>query len=162
LHLFRGATVEQVSVQGPADVWPWVQAQLERDAALQAKTLLSIITIALCAVVCGASSWNEMAEFGQGREEWFARFLPLPHGIPSHDTCNRVCAALDSGQFRTCFSQGMAAVAGVLPTQVIALDGKTLRGIHGEAVPGVHLVAAYAPGRGTVAAQKGDRIKTLN
>jgi predicted transposase YbfD/YdcC len=118
--------------------------------------LLSIVTIALCGVLCGASSWDEIAEFGEGREEWFARFVPLPHGIPSHDTFNRVFAALDPRQFRACFQQWMQAVAGVLPTQVIALDGKTLRGsrdpANGRAA--IHMVSAWATANQLVLAQE--------
>jgi hypothetical protein len=40
-------------------------------------------------------------------------------------------------------------------TQQLVLDGKALRGIHGEEVPGVRLVALYAPEAGLVLAQKG-------
>jgi hypothetical protein len=52
---------------------------------------------------------------------WFATFLDLPHGIPSHDTFNRVFAALDPVQFRACFLHWMEAVAAVLPTNLDAL-----------------------------------------
>ena len=34
------------------------------------------------------------------------------------------------------------------------MDGKTLRGIHGEQLPGVHLVAAYAHQSGIVVGQQ--------
>lgn len=127
-----------------------------RVARTRLHPLLSVVTIALCAVVCGATSWNEIAEFGEGRAAWFARFLPLPHGIPSHDTFNRVFAALDPGQFRACFQQWTQAVAEVLPTQVIALDGKTVRGsrdaVHGT--PAIHMVSAWATANRLVLAQE--------
>ena len=45
--------------------------------------LLDIIVITLCAVICGADNWVEIEEFGKAKEEWFRRFLKLPHGIPS-------------------------------------------------------------------------------
>ena len=57
--------------------------------------LLDILAIAICAMICGAEHWNEIAEFGRIRREWFARFLELPGGIPSHDTFARVFARLD-------------------------------------------------------------------
>lgn len=108
--------------------------------------LLSIVVIALCAVISGAESWDDIEDFGEIRAEWFASFLDLPHGIPSHDTFNRVFAALDPAQFRACFLAWMQAVAGVLPTQVIAVDGKTVRGSH-DAADGkaaIHMVSAWA------------------
>jgi hypothetical protein len=92
--------------------------------------LVCILTIARCAVVCGAESWDDIAAFGAAKEAWLASFLALPHGIPSHDTCNRVFAALDPKQFQACFVAWMKAVAPVLPAQVIALEGKTVRRSH--------------------------------
>src|SRR5579883_366757 len=117
--------------------------------------LLSIVTIALCAVLCGAESWDEIAAFGEARAAWFGSFLALPHGIPAHDTFNRVCAALDPNQFRTCFLHWTTAIAGVLPAQVIAVDGKTLRGSHDRAAgtPAIHLVSAWATANRLVLAQ---------
>src|SRR5579875_1365250 len=57
--------------------------------------LVSIVVIALCAVICGAESWDEIAAFGEAKQTWLESFLDLPNGIPSHDTFNRVFAALD-------------------------------------------------------------------
>ncbi len=66
--------------------------------------MLDIIVITLCAVICGADNcgadnWVEIEEFGKAKEEWFRRFLKLPHGIPSHDTFGRVFSLLDPEQF---------------------------------------------------------------
>ena len=55
--------------------------------------LLDMLVIAVCAVLCGADDWEGIAEFGRVKEQWFARFLPLPSGIPSHDTFWRVCGS---------------------------------------------------------------------
>ena len=57
--------------------------------------LEDIIVIAVCAVICSADDWMEVAEFGEAKEPWLLTFLELPHGIPSHDTFNRVFAALE-------------------------------------------------------------------
>jgi hypothetical protein len=108
--------------------------------------LLGIVIIAMCAVISGAESWNEIEEFGEATEDFFADFLDLPGGIPSHDTFNRVFAALDPLQFRECFPGWMRAVAGVLPAHVVALDGKTVRRSHDRwAGRGpIHMVSAWA------------------
>ena len=58
--------------------------------------LLDMMVIAICAVLCGADDWEGVAEFGRAKEKWFAGFLPLPSGIPSHDTFWRVFRQLDS------------------------------------------------------------------
>jgi predicted transposase YbfD/YdcC len=108
--------------------------------------LLDIIGIALCAVLGGANSWDDIALFGETHHAWFATWLPLPYGIPSHDTFNRVFAALDPQQFEQAFTQWVQAVVGELPPQVIALDGKTVRGSRDtfHATPPLHLVSAWA------------------
>jgi predicted transposase YbfD/YdcC len=108
--------------------------------------LLSIVTIALCAVIAGAESWDDVELFGESKADWLSSFLDLPHGIPSHDTFNRVVAALDPDQFRTCFQHWMEAIAGVLKAQVIALDGKTVRRSHDRAngTRAIHMVSAWA------------------
>lgn len=108
--------------------------------------LLSIIGIAVCAVIAGAETWDEIAEFGTARASWFGSFLDLPNGIPAHDTFNRVFAALDPEQFRAGFLRWTTAVASVLPAEVIALDGKTLRHSHDRAAgkAAIHMVSAWA------------------
>lgn len=117
--------------------------------------LLSIVTIAMCAVIAGADTWDEIAEFGQAKAAWFATFLDLPHGIPSHDTFNRVFAALNPDQFRAGFLSWMEAVSSVLPAQVVALDGKTVRRSHDRSAgkKAIHMVSAWASANRLVLAQ---------
>src|SRR5881394_2505932 len=55
-----------------------------------------ILVIALCAVLSGADSWEDVAEFGRSKETWLRSLgLRLPNGVPAHDTFNRLFAALD-------------------------------------------------------------------
>lgn len=117
--------------------------------------LLSIIAIAICAVVAGAESWDDIELFGVTKAAWFASFLDLPHGIPSHDTFNRVFAALDPEQCRAGFARWIAAIAAVLPAQVIALDGKTVRRSHDRRTgsAAIHMVSAWAATNRLVLAQ---------
>ena len=108
--------------------------------------LLDIIVIALCAVICGADNSVEIEEFGKAREEWFRRFLELPNGIPAHDTFGRVFALLDPEQFAACFTDWVRSVSELSPGEVVAIDGKTLRGCHdrGQGRGALHMVSAWA------------------
>ena len=108
--------------------------------------LLDIIVITLCAVVCGADNWVEIEEFGKAKREWFERFLKLPNGIPSHDTFGRVFGMLDPERFAACFTQWVQSVSQLAQGEVVAIDGKTLRGCHDRANGrgALHLVSAWA------------------
>lgn len=108
--------------------------------------LLDIIVIAICAVICGADGWEDVQAFGEAKEGWLRTLLELPHGIPSHDTFGRVFALLDPEQFEACFRSWIAAVFVQTRGQVVALDGKTVRGSRDGArdQAAIHMVSAWA------------------
>lgn len=72
--------------------------------------LLDMVVIAVCAVIGGADTWGAIEAYGRAKYEWLQRFLPLPHGMPSHDTLARVLARLRPAAFRTGFPAGLTAV----------------------------------------------------
>ena len=90
--------------------------------------LLDIVVIAVCAVIACAESFEDMALYGRSKHTWLQQFLPLPHGIPSHDTFRRVLMLLEPDAFERCFSAWAQALREPLPREVIAIDGKTVRG----------------------------------
>ena len=108
--------------------------------------LLDILTIAVCAVICGADSWVEIEAFGNAKLTWFRTFLDLPNGIPAHDTFGRVFAALDPEQFQTCFLAWVQAAVASTDAQIVALDGKPLRRSHdrSKGKAAMHMVSAWA------------------
>lgn len=122
---------------------PLPDPRLDRQKQHQ---LLDIVVIGICAVVAGANDWVAVESFGKAKRDWFARFLALPNGIPSHDTFGRVFGLLAPEQFQACFLSWVQAVAQVTEGQVIAIDGKTLRRSHdrraGKAA--IHMVSAWA------------------
>jgi predicted transposase YbfD/YdcC len=114
-----------------------------------------ILAIALCAVLCGADSFEEVERFGRAREAWLRRFLALPHGVPSHDTFNRVLAALDRKTFAACFGRWMADLCPAAGLRPIAIDGKALRAAPADTFSGcLHLVSAWATANGLALGQE--------
>jgi predicted transposase YbfD/YdcC len=108
--------------------------------------LLDILVIAMCATICGAEGWEDFSEFGKAKQEWFTTFLELPNGIPSPDTFRRVLVRLDPQEFEACFIGWVQAVNKIASGQIVALDGKQVRGSHNGAagLGPIHMVSAWA------------------
>jgi hypothetical protein len=112
-----------------------------------------VLALAVCALLCGARSQYAVSQWGQdcGPEIRAVLGLKRERG-PSGPTIHRVFRHLDQVAFERVLGQWFAE-QGLQAEEAIAIDGKTLRGIHGEEVPGVHLVAAFAHQTRTVLAQ---------
>jgi predicted transposase YbfD/YdcC len=107
--------------------------------------LVEVIFIALVALLCGAESCTDMAEFGRAKTALLKRLLRLEHGVPSHDTFSRVFRLIDPERFEAAFGSFAAAFAGPL-SGVVAIDGKALRGAYerGRKATPLHLVNVWA------------------
>jgi len=106
--------------------------------------LIDILVIALCALLCAAESFNDMEDFGTAKEDWFRTFLKLRNGIPSHDTFNRVFAAIDPKAFLDCFVRWTQSLRQAVAQEIVALDGKALRrALHRNESP-KYVVSAWA------------------
>ena len=128
-------------------------------------TLLDLLVIALCAVICGADTFVDIARFGEAKRGWLQERLglELPNGIPSHDTFGRVFARLDPDAFGQCFrawaqelhAQTAGQTVALDGRQTVALDGKMLRhsfdAASGRAA--IHMVSAWAGASGLVLGQ---------
>jgi predicted transposase YbfD/YdcC len=109
--------------------------------------LAEIIAIAICAVIGGAESWVQVEVFGNAKKDWFARFLKLENGVPSHDTFGRVFALLDPRWLQEAFRNWVADLCDGVVLKQVAIDGKTSRGSgkgKGGARRALHLVHAWA------------------
>lgn len=117
--------------------------------------LIDIIVIAVCAVIAGAESWVDVADFGEAKQEWLSTFLELPAGIPSHDTFGRFFAALDAEAFQMAFMRWVEGVFRVSRGQVIAIDGKMVRRSHDRTIgkDAIHMVNAWATQNGIALGQ---------
>lgn len=117
--------------------------------------LPAVLALATAAMLCGARSLYAIAQWGREQPEAVVRALGFTRQqTPGVATLHRVFKALDVEAFETVLAQ-WAQVALGSRGEAIAIDGKALRGIHGEQLPGVRLVAAYDVQTGLVLAQKG-------
>jgi predicted transposase YbfD/YdcC len=117
--------------------------------------LEEILLISIAAVLSGAESWNDIAEYGEAKLEWLKTFLTLPSGIPSHDTFNRVFAALDPEEKEKGFVAWVSSIAKLTAGEVVAIDGKALCGTRETGKKTlVHMVSAWAESNGLVLAQR--------
>ncbi len=118
--------------------------------------LLDIVTVTICAILCGADSWTEVEVWGQAKQAWLKTFLELPNGIPSHDTFGRVFAQLDPKEFQRCFLNWVRAVSKLTKGQVVAIDGKKLRRSHNRRLgtKALWMVSAWATANRLVLGQR--------
>ena len=115
-----------------------------------------IVFMAICAVLCGADHWIEIADYSLAKIDWLQTILTLPGGVPSHDTFRRVFCLLDPLAFQKCFYgwittlMSQRGLTPILPDpsqlRPVAIDGKTQRGSARRSVgqSPLHLVSAWA------------------
>jgi len=131
--------------------------------------LIDLIVIAICAVLCDCDAWDEVEDFAESKKAWFSSFLDLRHGIPSHDTFERVFSRLDPQAFEQCFVNWMSGVVEISGGKLLAVDGKSIRRSfergwdkHGMS----HLVSLFASENGQVLRQlktqgKGEELSAI-
>src|SRR5262249_44307128 len=118
-------------------------------------TLTDIVTIAVCALISNADGAEDIAAYGRAKEPLLRRFLELPHGIPSHDTFERVFARLDPSAFQRCFLEWVAHIRSKFSGEVVAIDGKTACGTRDAPIDlaPLHMVSAWAAANALVLGQ---------
>jgi predicted transposase YbfD/YdcC len=114
-----------------------------------------VLFIALAAMVSGMDDFEDFERFAEEREDWLRQWLKLPNGTPSDDTFRRVFAALDPEAFAGCFIEFTAALGGRLGQELVAIDGKTLRGSFTapDKSDALHLISAWATASGLTLGQ---------
>ena len=108
--------------------------------------LNEILTITILAVIAGARGWEDIENYGISKEKWLEEFLTLPHGIPSDDTFRRVIESIEPEQLEKSFHSWIETIAKTVGGEIIAIDGKTLRGSYdrNRKQSALHLVTAWA------------------
>lgn len=118
--------------------------------------LLHILVMALCGAIAGAEGWDDLAEFARIREPLFREFLPLRRGTPSADTFRRVLSRLEPQALEACLRAWVGSVAQSFVGEVIAVDGKSVRGAAeraGSTSP-LHLLHVWATEQQLLLAQR--------
>lgn len=116
----------------------------------KAHSLLDIIALTLFGIMSGAQTFEEIEQFGELHINWLQQFLLLPNGIPSHDTVRRVLGFLDHQQLITGFINWISRIKGLVEEDVVAIDGKTMKGSHsrGKGLKALHVLSAYSCANG--------------
>lgn len=109
--------------------------------------LIDILVISVCAFVCGADDFEDIALYGIQKEPFLRTFLELPNGIPSHDTFNRVLKFLDKDAFSESLYRWSKQILSTINEEYTQLniDGKVLRTTakSGHKKSGLCLVSAW-------------------
>lgn len=112
--------------------------------------LSDILLLTLSAMLCGINDWPSVITFGECQLDWLRKHGTFKKGIPSQDTLERVFAALKPESFNSCFIDWMESIRKDTPGEVIAIDGKAMRGAKdtktGKNMP--YIVSAWAAANG--------------
>lgn len=118
-----------------------------KDPRVAKKTkhsLIEVLFIAVCAYICGASSWTGIYEFSRSREEWLRKYIDLENGLPSRITYWRIFSIIDPKMFETCFLRWTRSLLKGRAEDQISLDGKVLRGHYSLDNPQASLILVGA------------------
>lgn len=117
--------------------------------------LTDILLLTICAVIAGCENWEEIEDFGNERIDWLKNYGEFEHGVPSHHTISRVIAAIDPKQFQQCFIDWMKSCHQVSNGEIVAIDGKTVRGSYDKSKDkgAIHMVSAFSAANNLVLGQ---------
>lgn len=128
-----------------------------KDPRLERKKLhqlQDILFLSVCASLCGCDTWEDIYDFAQIREDWLKQYIGLKNGVPSADTIARVFSIIDPKEFENAFRKWVLSLYTVNNAgRIIAIDGKRVRGSHGEGKAAIHMVGAFATEYGLALAQ---------
>ncbi len=146
---------KDLPVEGLLDVFRGVPDP--RRAQGRRHPLPGILAMSVAAMLCGARSLYAIYQWGREQDKETLCALGLTHSpSPSVATLHRVFTRLEARAFEEAV-RNWASAHLVRGEEAVAIDGKSLRGIHGETLPGVHLVAMYAHDADLVLAQLGGK-----
>lgn len=107
-------------------------------------SLTDIVLLSLIAMIAGADDWVSVQQYGELNKAWLKEFLPLPHGIPSHDTIGRVFRMIDPAELSSRLGAWLVRLHGAPKDDQICIDGKAIRRALKASGSPVHVVNAWA------------------
>ena len=92
--------------------------------------LINILIFSFIALLAGQESWYQMQMFCEETLDWFAEFLDISSGVPSHDTFRRVFSIINPEDFENSIIRWLEELrkSRAYSQRVVALDGKSVRG----------------------------------
>lgn len=131
-------------------------------------SLSDIIFLMVSAVIAGAEGWEDIEDFGEDNLDWLRQYGDFANGVPVHDTIARVINLISSKQLQRCFASWMKDCHEATEGEVVAIDGKTLRGTYNKdkRCGAIHMVSAFSAANQTVLGQvktadKSNEIKAI-
>ncbi len=118
-------------------------------------SLSDTLFLSIVAIISGAEGWEDIADFGHDQIDWLRKYGEYKNGTPSHHTIARVFASMEPKQFQRCFIAWMKDCHEATHGDVIAIDGKTVRGSYtkGDKSNAIQMVRAFAAANEVVLGQ---------
>jgi predicted transposase YbfD/YdcC len=107
-------------------------------------SMSEILLLALCGVISGCKNFESIEDYGKAKIDFLRKYLPYKNGTPSDDTIRRFLRAIDPEQFSLCLLNWVRSIVKSYDGEVIAIDGKTLRGSKSDSQKAFHMISAYA------------------
>jgi predicted transposase YbfD/YdcC len=125
-----------------------------------------ILFMAVSAMLCGMNGFAQIEEFRRLETDWLRKWIVLPNGLPRAQTFSNIFGIIDPELFNRCVAEHIGSLCPELRSQIIAIDGKRLRGSSGPGTEAVHAVSAWAADSGLTLAQefvaeKSNEIKAI-
>ena len=112
--------------------------------------LTDIILLTICAVLSGQDDWKAIQLFGEARIDFLKTLGDFRHGVPSASTISRVMGMVSAPRLQKSFIEWIEACCEVTKGEVVAIDGKTVRGSYdnSQGLGAIHMVNAFATENG--------------
>lgn len=157
MHNYKISTTKKEKVEMNEDKQELLKTITDpRQESKITHPLQNIIMITICAVICGADTWEDIADFGKTKKDWLKKFLVLPDNkTPSADTIARLFHILKVKEFEKYFLNWINAIIPKCKRDYVAIDGKTLRRSFDKdsKKAAIHMVSAWSSNNNCVLGQ---------